>query len=844
MSWARWRCATASGCCRSAGPSGARWRRCCCSRRTGPCRPGVSWTECGASSRPPPRPARSRTRSRGCVPPWATESRAGPAGYLLRVEPGELDLDRFRTLVAEASGADAPAAAELLRQALALWRGPALADLEGEPAHAGAAHLDELRLDHAGAAHRRRPRARPPHRARVRAGGAHRRASLPRAPLGPAPACPLPVRPPGRRPGRLRPRPPRARRPARRRAGPGAARAARASAPPGPGARRARDAVRRPSGRRLVRARRGATVTVLAGTFARRRGVATPRRAARRCGGSSGEAARTIERHGGTPASAAVGRALPRRLRRSRERTRTTRSVPSAPPSSCGPRARSSPSGLRPARSSPARPAPATRSSPVRRSTRRPASDERRRRRRRLRAHVAARPARGHGRIGRRRVPDRATSIRLRRCSSGGSTRRSSAGTTSSPTSCASSSAPGATPGRGWSRSSASPESARPASRPRPVSGSGRTRRVLVGRCTEHGGDATYAPLREVVDGRGRRHDRRTADALMDGEPNGELVAARVADALGAGSAPRPRGRDGVGDTPSAGAAGARPAGRARPRGRPLGAAGPARRRRARRRRGPRTHPRRLPRARRAPRHPARLARRDGQQQLARARLVVRGRGDPAARRARRRRASRPRRRERGSSASPTAIRCTSSSSSPRPATRPPTACRTRSRLSSPHGWTHSPGTSARRSTRPRSAGARSPLPPSPSSSGARCAGRWTSSCAATSFARRTCRSSGRRRSRSAMRSSTTPRTQRSQAPPGRPPPGSRRAAGARRGRARARARRARRLPPGARGSARGPTSAKAVPSFEVSAGRRPAVSTGRECGRGSATSAARCGRC
>ena len=67
-------------------------------------------------------------------------------GYVLRVEPGELDLDRFRRLVADAGAAPAEPRAALLREALALWRGRALADLAGEPAAAAAAHLDELRL--------------------------------------------------------------------------------------------------------------------------------------------------------------------------------------------------------------------------------------------------------------------------------------------------------------------------------------------------------------------------------------------------------------------------------------------------------------------------------------------------------------------------------------------------------------------------------------------------------------------------------------------------------------------------------------------------------------------------
>ena len=53
-------------------------------------------------------------------------------GYVLHVEPGQLDVDRFRALLdagREALAADDPdKAAEKLEQALALWRGPPLVD--------------------------------------------------------------------------------------------------------------------------------------------------------------------------------------------------------------------------------------------------------------------------------------------------------------------------------------------------------------------------------------------------------------------------------------------------------------------------------------------------------------------------------------------------------------------------------------------------------------------------------------------------------------------------------------------------------------------------------------------
>jgi DNA-binding SARP family transcriptional activator len=68
-------------------------------------------------------------------------------GYVLRVDPSELDVARFEALVGEARGAAPEVAAVRLREALALWRGPPLADLAYEPfARAEIARLEELRL--------------------------------------------------------------------------------------------------------------------------------------------------------------------------------------------------------------------------------------------------------------------------------------------------------------------------------------------------------------------------------------------------------------------------------------------------------------------------------------------------------------------------------------------------------------------------------------------------------------------------------------------------------------------------------------------------------------------------
>ena len=71
--------------------------------------------------------------------------------YLLRVEPGQLDVDRFQALVEQGrelrAAGDAAAAASHLEDALALWRGPALADLAyEEAAREEIAQLDEQRI--------------------------------------------------------------------------------------------------------------------------------------------------------------------------------------------------------------------------------------------------------------------------------------------------------------------------------------------------------------------------------------------------------------------------------------------------------------------------------------------------------------------------------------------------------------------------------------------------------------------------------------------------------------------------------------------------------------------------
>ncbi|WP_431896918.1 BTAD domain-containing putative transcriptional regulator [Nonomuraea sp. bgisy101] len=72
----------------------------------------------------------------------------GPAGYRLVVDPLEVDAHLFTRLVADARRASAAGErSRLLRRALGLWRGPALADVLGLPfAEGEAVRLEELRL--------------------------------------------------------------------------------------------------------------------------------------------------------------------------------------------------------------------------------------------------------------------------------------------------------------------------------------------------------------------------------------------------------------------------------------------------------------------------------------------------------------------------------------------------------------------------------------------------------------------------------------------------------------------------------------------------------------------------
>ncbi len=77
------------------------------------------------------------------VPPLVTR----PPGWVLDLDPELVDITRFEDLLARARQACGADAAGLLREALGLWRGEPLADLQSVPfARAEAARLTELRL--------------------------------------------------------------------------------------------------------------------------------------------------------------------------------------------------------------------------------------------------------------------------------------------------------------------------------------------------------------------------------------------------------------------------------------------------------------------------------------------------------------------------------------------------------------------------------------------------------------------------------------------------------------------------------------------------------------------------
>lgn len=118
--------------------------------------------ECLWGDRPP---AAARTLLQGCVAGLRRALDSGPTpdragrlvtrapGYRLDVHPGELDLERFEQLIAEAdrvatdgTRAARERSAALLGEALAVWRGPALDGLASQACQADVVRLTERRL--------------------------------------------------------------------------------------------------------------------------------------------------------------------------------------------------------------------------------------------------------------------------------------------------------------------------------------------------------------------------------------------------------------------------------------------------------------------------------------------------------------------------------------------------------------------------------------------------------------------------------------------------------------------------------------------------------------------------
>ncbi|HLA92193.1 MAG TPA: BTAD domain-containing putative transcriptional regulator [Actinomycetota bacterium] len=87
------------------------------------------------------------SRLRSALGPDVVEAQA--PGYILRADRDEVDALRFEDLLgaARGNGSDPRVTDEILAEALELWRGPAFADLSGEPSLTGEiARLEELRL--------------------------------------------------------------------------------------------------------------------------------------------------------------------------------------------------------------------------------------------------------------------------------------------------------------------------------------------------------------------------------------------------------------------------------------------------------------------------------------------------------------------------------------------------------------------------------------------------------------------------------------------------------------------------------------------------------------------------
>ena len=136
----------------SAGRSSVRSWRISSSARTSSCPPTLWSTRSGAKSRPSRLGTSIQTYVSHLRKALGREQIQSHApGYRLRLDHSELDVTRFDELMRDATKAlpmDPDIAVGTVDDALALWRGPALADLADQPSLlTEAARLDELRLE-------------------------------------------------------------------------------------------------------------------------------------------------------------------------------------------------------------------------------------------------------------------------------------------------------------------------------------------------------------------------------------------------------------------------------------------------------------------------------------------------------------------------------------------------------------------------------------------------------------------------------------------------------------------------------------------------------------------------
>ena len=102
----------------------------------------------GALPADPPAALRTQiSRLRHTLGPAGRDLITGEGGYCLRIQPLQLDAARFEDALAAATQASGEQAAQILDEALALWRGSALAEFADRPfAQPEAVRLDELRV--------------------------------------------------------------------------------------------------------------------------------------------------------------------------------------------------------------------------------------------------------------------------------------------------------------------------------------------------------------------------------------------------------------------------------------------------------------------------------------------------------------------------------------------------------------------------------------------------------------------------------------------------------------------------------------------------------------------------